>query len=90
MAQNTILNSGTTAATSSTFTVASNTNVVVGLFGAGAVSDSVVCHIKKETPGGDVIIGVLQGSMPVVISGPGIYKVVRPVVDTAVGVYTDS
>lgn len=90
MAQNTILVSGTTAATSSTFSVSSNSNVVVGLFGTGPVSDAIVCHIKKETPGGDVIIGVLQGSTPVVIAGPGIYKVVRPVTVDSVGVYTDS
>ena len=75
-----ILSTGSTAATSSTFTVTAGTPVTVALKGGSAINGPV--QIQLQDDGGNwVQVGVLGDSattIAAVINGPGVYRLVRP------------
>lgn len=90
MAQATILASGTTAATSTDIVLADGASKTVGMFGAGAIGSIGFLRVMIDTPGADLQIATLTPRNPVVvISGPGTFRVVRPLVSSAVGVFTE-
>lgn len=94
MALSTILAAGTGSATSTDVVVLANGQKTVGLFVAeGEVPPRARATVVMETPGADVSIGQLVGGQPLVLSGPGTYKVVRQAlapITTAVGAYADN
>lgn len=90
MAQTTILATGTAAATSDDIVIADNSTVKVGLFGAGAIGSIGGFPVMLVTPGVDLQVDLLSGSRPVVsLTGPGTFRVVRPVVSLAIGVFKE-
>lgn len=90
MAQATILAAGTTAATSDDIVIASGASKTVGIFAAGAMGHIGFLQVMIDTPGADREIGKLTAKAPVMsLSGPGTFRVVRPAVPTAVGVFTE-
>lgn len=92
MAQTTILASGTTAAASTDIVIAAGASVTVGIFAADAndVTDGVFA-IQQVTPGAVATIGQLNiGKRTTIIDGPGTFKVARPVLTTAFGVFLDA
>lgn len=91
MAQTTILAAGTSAATSTDILVAAGASVTVGLFSAAAIPPEVRLQILIDTPSADDVVGVLTGAEPVmVLSGPGTYRVSRPLIGVSVGVFTET
>ena len=89
MAQATILASGKTAATSSDVTVDAGVSASIGMFAAG--SPSVSMSIFMDTPGGDLHICDLTPAHPVVVvSGPGKFRVARPVITVDHGVFSET
>lgn len=92
MAQATILATGTTAATSTDVVVTAGTAVTVGLFtsaatGIPAHEGAMVCI---DTPGDDANHCFLSGVKPIVVlTGPGTYRVKRPVTTVSFGVFTE-
>ena len=92
MAQSTILASGTTAASSTDIVVAAGDVVTVGIFSAssGDLLSSALA-VQQVTPGALLTIGQLDSfTRSVQISGPGTFKVARPVLTTAFGVFKDA
>lgn len=91
MAQATILASGTTAATSSDVVIAAGSVKTVGMFAAsGAIPGAISVTVMIDTPGADAVIGYLTPDKPaMVVAGPGTFRVVRALVPTAVGVFTE-
>lgn len=93
MAQNTILASGTTNATSADVVVAAGATVSVGLFTADAagIPGNHGAAVMMDTPGGDLVAAELTGKRPVtVIAGPGTFRVKRTAGSTSFGVYTET
>lgn len=95
MAQETILAAAQTAATSTNIVVSAGSSVTVGMFTtSGAIPAFVGMQIMHDTPGGDLLVGVLDLARPAqVLDGPGTYRVVRPNISAHgvdVGVYTES
>lgn len=91
MAQNTILAAGTTAATSTDVVVAAGAVVTVGIFSAVEIPDSVRVSVRQDTPSGDNFVTHLTGrTLSVVLSGPGTFRVYRPVTTVSLGVFTET
>lgn len=90
MAASEIIASGTTAASSSDFTVVAGTPVTVFLKdAAGAVVDQYARALIqiKDTAGEYFTVGVLTGYEPaLIIDGPGDYRVTRELATVAFGV----
>ena len=91
MAQVTILALGTTAAPStSDIVLADGQTKTVGIFAAADLPGYVVCTVMLDTPGADVKVADLTAAKPaLVLAGPGTFRVLRPVVPVAVGVFTE-
>jgi len=79
MAQITVLQPGTTQASSTDVVVASGDLVTIGLFAeADAVPSGVQLGIAIDTPGKDIVIANLSASSPVVlVQGPGTFRALR-------------
>lgn len=94
MAQNTVLASAQTAATSSDITVASGTTITFGLFAAAAIPLPVQCVIRQDSPGKDMVAGKLNAVNPTAtLTGPGTFRVYRPNITAYgvnVGVFTET
>ena len=92
MAQTTILAAGTTNAQSVDVAITAGIPKVIGLFVAsGALDPNVECVVALKTPGSDTVIGRLTYARPALqLSGPGTYRVIRPAVAVAVGVYLET
>lgn len=95
MTQATILAAAQTAATSSDVVVAAGSSVTVGMFTVSGVLPAFVgMSIMLDTPGGDLLVGVLDLARPaVVLDGPGTYRVVRGDITAQgvdVGVYSET
>lgn len=93
MTQSTILAAGTTAATSSDVIVAAGAVVTVGIFASsGAIPDGVTCSIFIDTPGADALLHErLDANQPSVqLTGPGTFRVCRPVTSTSIGVFSET
>lgn len=82
---------GLGAGTSTDVAIASGSSVTVGLFVAsGGVPPQDYATIMQDTPGGDNVVANLSGAKPsAVLSGPGTFRVVKPVTSVAVGVFTE-
>ena len=92
MAQSTILASGTTAATSTDIVIAAGDSVTVGIFSADAndITDGSF-SINQVTPGAVATIGSLNlYNRSTQLFGPGTFRVKRPVLTTAFGVFLDA
>lgn len=90
MAQNTILAAGTSAATSTDIVLADGATKTVGIFTAGSFGRIGVIRVMVDTPGADIPIVALTPKHPVVVlAGPGTFRVVRPAMPVAVGVFTE-
>lgn len=90
MAQVTILASGLTASTSSDIVLADGQTKTVGIFAATDLPGFAVCPVMLDTPGADVRVTDLTAAKPaVVLAGPGTFRVLRPVVPVALGVFTE-
>jgi hypothetical protein len=93
MTQTTVLAAGTTAATSSDIVVAAGAFVTVGLFSAAAAAlpEGVMFAVDQDTPGADNTPEYLhQHKRTAVLSGPGTFRVKRPVLPVAFGVFTEA
>ena len=93
MAQTTILAAGKTAATSTDVAVGAGSNATVGMYaGAGVtIPMNIELVIYADTPGGDQRVGVLNNKSPVVVvSGPGTFRVTRPVITVDVGAFSET
>jgi len=91
MTQSTILASGTAAATSTDITIAAGAVATVGIFTAAA-SQSLDGYfsIMQDTPGEDAFVGILNGlQRSVQLAGPGVFRVKRPLISTAFGVFLE-
>lgn len=87
MAQNTILATGSAAATSSDVVVAAGSVVSVGIYSAAGIPHGVSLSVMMDTPGLDTQIGELTARSPaLILSGPGTYRVVRSALAGAVSV----
>ena len=92
MTQSTILAAGTAAATSSDVVIAAGAVVTVGIFASsGAIPDGVVCSILQDTPGADVLLhDRLDANQPSAqITGPGTFRIARPVTSVAIGAFSE-
>lgn len=90
MAQSTILAAGSTAAVSSDVTLLAGQEATVGIFAAGKLPVNAKLVISMDTPGGDTAVADLTRVRPaVVLSGPGTYRVRRPVITGSVGVFLE-
>lgn len=94
MAQNTILASAQTSATSTDVVVAAGDSVTIGLFATGSIPAGVQVSVRVDTPGDDANATVLNNITPnAVISGPGTFRAVRPDITAYgvnVGVFTET
>jgi len=92
MAQSTILASGTTAADSTDIVVAAGDSVTVGVFSAsGGDYLSADFSVRQVTPGALITLGQLNSQYrSTQLNGPGTFKVSRPVLTTAFGVFLDA
>lgn len=94
MAQSTILAVGVTAATSSDVVVAAGASVTVGMFAAAdttALQAGAVLSVMIDTPGADNVVETLDNTRrQVQIFGPGTFRVKRPVVPAAFGVFLET
>lgn len=93
MTQSTILASGTTAATSTDIVVAAGAIVTVGIFSAnpGASLAGRGLEVLQVTPAADNLVTVLDETQrSTQLNGPGTFKVARPVLATAFGVFLDA
>lgn len=83
---------GLGAGTSTDITIASGSSVTVGLFASsGGVPPQDYATVMQDTPGGDNVLCNLTGVRPsVVLSGPGTFRVVKPVTSVAVGVFSET
>ena len=95
MAQTTALAAGTTAAVSSDIVVAPGATVTVGVFTAtagGKFPDGAPFALEQITPGQPNVIATLDNARRAqVITGPGTYRVRRPVyTGAAFGVFVEA
>lgn len=95
MAQSTILAAGTSAATSSTVTVAAGTVISLGIFADSPIPPNVVFYVKQDTPAttNNVIAKLSHNFRVIAISSPGVYSVTRADISAEgvdVGVYVDA
>lgn len=90
MTQTTILESGTAGAISTDVVIPDGATRTVGIFSSGAIPERVALSIMLDTPGADLFVARLSGAVPaLVLSGPGTFRVVRPLLTEAVGVFTE-
>lgn len=90
MAQATVLAAGKTATTSSDVTVVAGSSASIGIF-ASAGTPSVSMRLMMDTPGDDVYVCDLTPRQPVVVvSAPGVYRVVRPLITVDHGVFSET
>jgi hypothetical protein len=90
MAQTTILAAGTTAATSTDFTIAEGSSIKVGIACAGAIGSDDVCTIFEVSPLGERVVQQLNSSSPSTLIGTGTYRVKRKASTASVAVYTEA
>lgn len=92
MAQSTILAADVTNAQSSDVVITAGVPKVVGLFvPTGALDPKIECVVALKTPGADTVIARLTYARPALqLSGPGTYRVIRPAVSVAVGIYLEA
>ncbi len=84
----------TSAGTSGDITVTSAAPVTVGLFsaGGGAIAANVVAPITRKNPSGtynqtgEALSGAATNAT---ITGAGVYRVEKPITDSAIGILTD-
>ena len=83
------LSAGTAAATSTDISLNQGQSAVVGIF--STVTDVLLADnftVVTVTPGVPTPLGVLSSKNPTfVIHGPGVYRVLRPLLPSAFGVY---
>lgn len=94
MAQSTILALGHLAASSTDIVIAAGASVTVGAFTAdGAPPSGLQLSVMSDTPGADVLVGLITEQDRVVsVNGPGTFRVLRPLIDATipVGVFLES
>ena len=82
-----LLASGTTAASSADFTLTGETSTLFLVAATSQIPDILMTIEIKSAAGVYHIVGNLSDEVPaVVLSGPGTYRVTRPLCTTAVGV----
>lgn len=89
MPQTPILAAGTTANTSSDFTVAAGAQVTVSIFTAtnSQIPASAELELRVDTAGADALGGILSVHQQAVgVLGPGTFRVFRPPQEVAIGV----
>ena len=83
------LSAGTAAATSGDISLDQNQSAVIGIF--STVTDVLLADnftVVTVTPGVPTPLGVLSAKSPtLVVHGPGVYRVLRPLLTSAFGVY---
>lgn len=90
MGQATILAAGKTATVSSDVVVSAGAEVKIGMF-AAAATPSVSMRLMLDTPGADLYVCDLTPANPVVVvSGPGTFRVVRPLITVDHGAFSET
>ena len=91
MAQATVLTSGTTAEQSDAIVVLQGQPVTVGIFSEEPLPATTRCAISIKGPTGSQVVGWLNGdTVATTITAAGTYFVTRPVVEVAVGIFTEA
>lgn len=90
MTQETILAAGKTATASSDVVLAAGAEAKIGMFAANS-TPSVSMQLVLDTPGADLPVCDLTPANPVVVvTGPGTFRVLRPVITVDHGAFSET